>query len=120
MTTLRLPLGEGLSRGTQVTIRVDGRTAIAFRGESVAAALLANGYAVTRETRRGAPRGVFCGMGVCFDCLVVVNGTPNTRACATWVDDGMVIERQVGFGRNRTFANNQTGNDKYDAGTDED
>jgi NADH dehydrogenase/NADH:ubiquinone oxidoreductase subunit G len=37
-------------------------------------------------------------MGVCFDCLVVVDGVPNTRACVTWVRDGMVVARQDGFG----------------------
>ena len=37
-------------------------------------------------------------MGVCFDCLVVVDGVPNTRACVTWVREGMVVERQTGFG----------------------
>ena len=52
----------------------------------------------TRTTRGGAPRGVFCGMGVCFDCLVVVDGIPNTRACVTWVREGMNVQRQVGFG----------------------
>jgi NADH dehydrogenase/NADH:ubiquinone oxidoreductase subunit G len=41
---------------------------------------------------------VFCGIGVCFDCLVVVDGVPNTRACMTWVREGMHIERQDGLG----------------------
>ncbi len=54
----------------------------------------------TRLTASGAPRGIYCGMGVCFDCLVVVDGVPNTRACTTLVADGMRIERQVGLGLN--------------------
>jgi hypothetical protein len=94
---LRLPVGPGVARGHTVTVTVDGQPVVAFRGESVVAALLANGYHTTRVTPRGAPRGLFCGMGVCFDCLVTVNGIPNSRACVTWVRDGMVIERQVGF-----------------------
>jgi aerobic-type carbon monoxide dehydrogenase small subunit (CoxS/CutS family) len=49
--------------------------------------------AVLRHTaRRGAPRGIFCGMGVCFDCLVTVDDRPNVRACITPVRDGMRVE----------------------------
>ena len=46
----------------------------------------------------GAPRGVFCGMGVCFDCLVVIDGEPSRRACVTFVTEGMRVETQIGFG----------------------
>jgi hypothetical protein len=63
----------------------------------VAAALLADGIAAIRRTPGGAPRGVFCGMGVCFDCLAVVDGTPNTRTCMTWVRDGMDVRLQDGW-----------------------
>ena len=55
---------------------LDGRPVIAYEGESVAALLLAEGITATRMTRGGEPRGVYCGMGVCFDCLVVVDGVP--------------------------------------------
>jgi predicted molibdopterin-dependent oxidoreductase YjgC len=89
---------DGLSRGAPLSLRVDGETVTAFRGESVAAVLIASGGVVTRSTAGGAPRGVFCGMGVCFDCLVVVNGVANTRACMTLVEEGMVVERQEGRG----------------------
>ena len=64
----------------------------------MAALLLAEGHVATRTTPAGSPRGVYCGMGVCFDCLVVVDGVPNTRACVTWVREGMVVSRQDGFG----------------------
>jgi aerobic-type carbon monoxide dehydrogenase small subunit (CoxS/CutS family) len=50
-----------------------------------------------RTTTVGEPRGVFCGMGVCFDCLVVVDDKPNTRACMTWVKEGMNIQTQDGL-----------------------
>ena len=50
-----------------------------------------------RTTPTGEPRGIFCGMGVCFDCLVVVDGIPNTRACVTWAREGMVVARQDGW-----------------------
>ena len=59
--------------------------------------LLAQGEVATRTTVNAAPRGIFCGIGVCFDCLVVVDGVPNTRACMTWVRNGMVVSRQDGW-----------------------
>lgn len=94
----RLPLHHGLERGRAVALTLDGRPVTAYEGESVATLLLAEGHAATRFTQGGSPRGVFCGMGVCFDCLVVVDGVPNTRACVTWVRDGMVVSRQDGLG----------------------
>ncbi|MBA2332526.1 MAG: (2Fe-2S)-binding protein [Actinobacteria bacterium] len=94
----RLPLNRGLERGAAVTLTLDGRPVTAYEGESVATLLYAEGHVVTRLTRGGEPRGVFCGMGVCFDCLVVVDGIPNTRACVTWVREGMAVARQDGFG----------------------
>lgn len=93
----RLPLGPELERGPRVEIVVDGRAADAYAGETVAAVLLAEGEIRTRTTVGGEPRGVFCGMGVCFDCLVVVDGVPNTRACMTRVRDGMRVSRQDGL-----------------------
>jgi predicted molibdopterin-dependent oxidoreductase YjgC len=95
---VRLPLSHGLERGPAVTLTLDGRRVVGHEGESIATVLLAEGHVATRTTRGGAPRGVFCGMGVCFDCLVVVDGVPNTRACVTWVREGMDVRRQAGFG----------------------
>ena len=92
----RLPLGDALARGRQVEFTLDGRPVRAHEGETVAAALIAEGLDATRTTRGGAPRGLFCGMGVCWECLVVVDGVPNTRACMTWVRDGMAGRRQAG------------------------
>jgi aerobic-type carbon monoxide dehydrogenase small subunit (CoxS/CutS family) len=57
----------------------------------VATVLLALGRRTFRHTGHGAPRGLFCGMGVCFDCLVTVDGVENVRACLTPVTEGMVI-----------------------------
>ena len=98
----RLPLGpeDGIERGAGLEVLLDGRAARAFAGETVAAVLIAEDGLRTRLTASGAPRGIYCGMGVCFDCLVVVDGVPNTRACMTLVADGMRIERQVGLGLN--------------------
>ena len=81
-------------RGQVVTIMVDGMPVKAYRGETVAGALLANGQRAWRRTESGQPRGLFCGMGICFDCLVAVDGVPNVRACITPVVDGMVVETE--------------------------
>jgi predicted molibdopterin-dependent oxidoreductase YjgC len=82
----------GARRGEAVSIVVDGVACRAYRGETVAAALLANGRQRLRLTRRTrAPRGVFCGMGICFDCVATINGVANVRSCMTRVEDGMTI-----------------------------
>jgi predicted molibdopterin-dependent oxidoreductase YjgC len=98
---VRLEPTHGLERGAEDVLTLDGRPVTAYEGESVAALLLAEGITATRVTRGGEPRGVYCGMGVCFDCLVVVDGVPNTRACVTWVREGMTVERQAGLGATR-------------------
>ncbi len=94
----RMPLGprDGVQRGEAVEIEVDGQRVRAYAGETVAAALIAEAGPATRTTAHGATRGYYCGMGVCFDCLVVVDGVPNTRACMTPVASGMRVERQRG------------------------
>lgn len=94
----RLPSGHGLERGAPVSLTLDGRKVAAYEGETVAAVLLAEGHIAMRTTPGGSPRGVYCGMGVCFDCLVVVDGVPNTRACVTWVREGMDVARQESSG----------------------
>ena len=73
-------------------IVVNGRPCPAYQGETVHAALLAAGYRVLRHTvKTGQPRSFFCGMGVCYDCLVTIDGVPNQRACMTLVRDSMEI-----------------------------
>ena len=82
----------GLLKARQpLTIQVDGEPVQAYAGESVATVLLALGRRTFRHTEQGAPRGLYCGMGVCFDCLVTVDGVENVRACMTPVAEGMVI-----------------------------
>ena len=79
-------------RGAKIEIFVNGKGCTAYEGESVHAALLAAGYRALRRTPKfHQPRGIFCGMGVCYDCLVTVNGVPNQRACMTAVEDRMEI-----------------------------
>lgn len=79
-------------RGPRVEVLVDGRNITGHLGETVAAVLLAEGIRAFRRTASGEPRGIFCGMGICYDCLVTVDGVPNTRACMTPIAAGMVIE----------------------------
>jgi D-hydroxyproline dehydrogenase subunit gamma len=93
----RLELGPGLARGPKLTLTLDGAPVTAYEGETVAVLLLAEGQIATRTTPGGEPRGVYCGMGVCFDCLVIVDGVPNTRACMTTVREGMEVQRQHGL-----------------------
>ena len=83
-----------------VTITVDGREIPAKSGEPIAAALLASGVRVFRKTaKKGYPRGVFCGIGRCTDCVMTVDGKPNVRTCVTPVRAGMKVETQNGLGR---------------------
>jgi aerobic-type carbon monoxide dehydrogenase small subunit (CoxS/CutS family) len=96
---LRVPVKAGVERGRPLSFYFDGEPIAAFEGETIAAALLAGGRRVLRTTAiTGTPRGAFCGMGVCFDCLVVVDGEPSRRACMIFAKDGMRVETQVGFG----------------------
>lgn len=83
-----------------IDIIVDGSPLRAYTGETVAAALLAADKRVLRKTaRRSALRGLYCGIGVCFDCVMTVDGRPNVRTCQVEVRPGMRIETQIGEGR---------------------
>ncbi len=77
-----------------IEIEFEGRRLQAREGESLAAALTAHGINGFRTTRCGAERGIFCGMGVCQDCLVEVDGRANERACMTIIDRPLVVRRE--------------------------
>lgn len=80
-----------------LVVTIDGRPAPARDGDSVAATLLANGIVACRTTPvSGAPRAPHCLMGVCFECLVTIDGVGNRQACLVSVADGMAIETQRG------------------------
>ena len=85
---------ELISDETSVTVVFEGRQITARRGETIAAALAAQGIIGLRTTRTGAERSLFCGMGVCQDCRVVVDGKHAMRACMTKIIAPMRIERQ--------------------------
>ncbi len=83
----------------QVTIFIDGVPFVVPADETVAAAVIASGIRHTRTTPvSGAHRAPFCLMGVCYECLMVINGKANQRACKTYVVEGMHIETQHGSG----------------------
>ncbi|MCX7364309.1 MAG: (2Fe-2S)-binding protein [Alphaproteobacteria bacterium] len=83
--------------GAAVAITVDGKPIRARVGDTVAVALLAAGIDHCRTTPvTGAPRAPYCLMGVCFDCLVTVDGVGSRQGCLVPVRDGMKIETQQG------------------------
>ena len=82
---------------SEITIYFDGRSIPARASDSIATALLAAGTTTTRDTAlSAAPRGPYCMMGACFDCLAIVDGQSGVQTCLTPVRDGMRIERQHG------------------------
>jgi D-hydroxyproline dehydrogenase subunit gamma len=89
-----LRIGDGIERGQRVRIVVDGEDVEAYEGECIAAALLASGRSITRWTITGEARGYFCGMGICHECLVIVEGHGSVRACMTPVSDGLRVQRR--------------------------
>jgi len=94
------PILGNLPKLREAKIQVDGKEIPAVGGEPIAAALAAAGIRVHRYTaQRSEPRGIFCAIGQCTDCVMTVNGTPNVRTCITPVVDGMVVETQHGSGQ---------------------
>ncbi|HCX62024.1 MULTISPECIES: (2Fe-2S)-binding protein [Sedimentibacter] len=82
-----------------VTITFDGKEITALKGEMIASALIANGVHSFRYTEKhNKPRGIYCGIGRCTDCVMIVDGIPNVRTCVTEVKDGMKVETQYGRG----------------------
>ncbi|HLU43695.1 MAG TPA: (2Fe-2S)-binding protein [Natronosporangium sp.] len=76
-----------------VTIQIDGRPVQVPEGITVAAALVSTGqWAFRRHAVSNQPRGPFCGMGVCFECELTVDGRPEVRACLTVVREGIQIQ----------------------------
>jgi aerobic-type carbon monoxide dehydrogenase small subunit (CoxS/CutS family) len=79
----------------EVTFTFNGENFKGVEGQSIAAALMATGIRELRKTRfNEEPRLIFCGIGICFDCVVVVDGVANQRACLVEIVDGAKIESQ--------------------------
>ncbi|MEW9521371.1 (2Fe-2S)-binding protein [Streptomyces tubercidicus] len=92
----------GVTPGAPFEITMDGRPVPALPGQSVAAALWSAGILAWRNTRTtGRPRGAFCGIGQCYDCLATINGEPNHRACLVPARPGDAITTQEGHGHAR-------------------
>lgn len=75
----------------QVTIILDGVVTRIASGTTVAAALLDRGVRAFRRSPHGDARAPLCGMGICFECRVTIDGTPHRRACLEAVAEGMTV-----------------------------
>ena len=91
------PIIESYNKGKLVTFTQYGKELTGYEGESIAAALKAAGVMVHRYTaKQHKPRGIFCAIGRCTDCVMIVNGVPNVRTCVTPLEAGMKIQTQYG------------------------
>jgi D-hydroxyproline dehydrogenase subunit gamma len=80
-----------------LTLTIDGQPVTAERGETVASVLMRQSEPACRNTPvHGSPRAPFCMMGVCFDCMAIVDGVSSTQTCLVTVDQGMCVERLLG------------------------
>jgi sarcosine oxidase, subunit alpha len=94
------PILPDLPAAQIVTFDFEGRNLTGIEGEPIAAALAAAGIADLRISHRfREARGIFCGIGQCQECVMVVNGKANVRSCITPLEEGMIIRRQEGRGR---------------------
>ena len=93
----RLDEAQRQAQGAPVRVTVNGAEMLCRQGDSVAAALFAGGVQACRDTAvNEVPRGPYCMMGVCFDCLVTIDGTGNQQGCQIRVRPGMRVETQNG------------------------
>ncbi|MEE3469875.1 MAG: (2Fe-2S)-binding protein [Butyrivibrio hungatei] len=84
-------------KGREVEFTFDGQKMKGFENEPIAIALKANGVMIHRYTKKEhKPRGLFCAIGRCTDCVMVVDGKPNIRTCVTPLKEGMVVNTQDG------------------------
>jgi predicted molibdopterin-dependent oxidoreductase YjgC len=99
MRILEHPILGKIDEHDKVMIEFDGKPVEAYEGEPIAAALMASGFKILRYTPKyNEPRGIFCAIGRCTDCMMIVDGAPNIRTCITPVKAGMKIETQHGRG----------------------
>jgi hypothetical protein len=93
-----LRISKGVERGQPFEIEKDGEKITAYKGETVAAALVAAGILTTNQTpKRNKPQGMCCGIGLCYSCIMVIDGIPNTRACQTMARPGTRVQTQKGL-----------------------
>ena len=98
MSTGERIFSRGVERGKRFEIEVDGEKIVAYEGETIGAALLAAGRRTLRFTNKlEQPRGLYCGIGLCQECRMTVDGIPNIQACQTLATPGCRIETQKSF-----------------------
>ncbi|MCX4162354.1 MULTISPECIES: (2Fe-2S)-binding protein [Paraburkholderia] len=83
----------------RVQVTIDGRLVVVPAGTSVAAALATEGVRGTRTSVSGQPRAAVCGMGVCQECRVTIDGRAHVLGCQTVCRDGLVVETTDGVAR---------------------
>jgi len=94
------PILGPFEKGEKVQFTFDGGTIEGFEGEPIAMALRAQEVLIHRITsKREEPRGVFCAIGRCTDCVMIVDGVPNVRTCVTPLRQGMDVRTQKGKGQ---------------------
>ena len=92
-----------VEKGRKVSFSFDGKEIEGYEGEPIAAALKAAGVMVHRYTQKEhKPRGIFCAIGRCTDCVMIVDGMPNVRTCITPLKEGMTVRTQYGVS-DKTF-----------------
>ncbi len=97
MSMVEKRVQKGVERGQRFEILVDGEKIFAYEGETIGAALMAAGRRTFRYTNKyEQPRGLYCGIGLCQECRMVINGVPNTQACQTFATPGCQVETQQG------------------------
>jgi sarcosine oxidase subunit alpha len=92
METRRIPGHQSITDKPEVAFVFNGHQLHGYAGEPIAAALLANGIrAIRRHPISGRPRGIYCGIGHCYECLATVDGSPGVRTCLVPLRAGMVV-----------------------------
>ena len=85
----------GVKRGDPFEITVNGQAVIAYPGETIGAALVAADCRTLRYSDKyEQPRGLYCGIGLCQECRMIIDGVPNTQACQTLAKPGCRVETQ--------------------------
>lgn len=84
-----------MENGQDIEFEYDGKLITTQKGHTIAEALLANGIKRFRATRNNHSRGVYCNMGICYECRMIVNGVPNVRTCTTLATPGCKVETQL-------------------------
>ena len=91
------PILGQIDKGKLVTFKLDGKTMSGYEGEPVAMALKASGVMTHRHTiKSGEPRGIFCAIGRCTDCVMIIDGKLNVRTCVTPLKEGMEVQTPYG------------------------